>query len=316
MPNTLETPPARRPFAAKYEHRGWGITLVAIGALGIFTFEISSIIVSLGLIAWGIYLLRGRGMDPAKAAKRAAESAKQAEAAAAQAQLNPAAPAPSMAAATSALADAHGAAALVAYRNLEATARAIHPEDPQQALEAALRSIGFDPAILNVPRLGSIPALGGTTPLEVFREWIIFGQHAYDIDASTRGQVYVDGSIEVTSNLVPHGKKAVVVDTQHDLRTAHLQFVSSEWSLPIPISMDQVPESRRIVEQVAAYVETIKPQAATSADITSMVQAILNNSGLPPAERIRQLSNLRYERLLSDAEFASAKARILGDQDR
>jgi hypothetical protein len=42
------------------------------------------------------------------------------------------------------------------------------------------------------------------------------------------------------------------------------------------------------------------------------VDAILENTGQPPAEKLTQLSNLRYDRLLSDDEFQRAKNKILG----
>ena len=43
-----------------------------------------------------------------------------------------------------------------------------------------------------------------------------------------------------------------------------------------------------------------------------MMETILNSSGQPPAEKLKQLSDLRFQRLLSDSEFEAAKARILG----
>jgi hypothetical protein len=67
-----------------------------------------------------------------------------------------------------------------------------------------------------------------------------------------------------------------------------------------------------MIAQLAARVEELKPRAATAADISTMIDVILNNSGQPAAEKLKQLSNLRYERLLTDAEFEAAKTRILG----
>jgi len=48
------------------------------------------------------------------------------------------------------------------------------------------------------------------------------------------------------------------------------------------------------------------------ADIREMVDGILNNTGQPAAERIRQLDVLRYEHLVSNDEFKQAKDKILG----
>jgi hypothetical protein len=38
----------------------------------------------------------------------------------------------------------------------------------------------------------------------------------------------------------------------------------------------------------------------------------MSNSGQPAAEKLKQLSDLRFQRLLSDSEFEAAKAKILG----
>ena len=42
------------------------------------------------------------------------------------------------------------------------------------------------------------------------------------------------------------------------------------------------------------------------------VETILNATGKSQAERIQELSNLRYQRLISDEEFQAAKTKILG----
>jgi len=69
---------ARRPFAAKYSHQGWGIGLGIFGVLAIiasFTPQtetpesgssnpFATILVGLGAIAWSVYLLRGQGRKP------------------------------------------------------------------------------------------------------------------------------------------------------------------------------------------------------------------------------------------------------------
>ena len=305
-------PQARRPFAAKYEHKGWGLGLTIFGGLGIFagisslvspttTTEsdpVGSFIVALASLALGIYLLRGRGVDPKIAARRAAAEQRQAALAA-----------EGMEQATRALAAARGGAAVVAYRNLEATVQRFHPQDAAAKLHEALAFINFDPSRLNSPRFGMVHSTNGGA-VEVFRDWIIYGQESHDVDASTRGNVYVDGAVRVSAVPVA-GTKTVVNQTQ-DLRTAQLQFVSASWSMSVPINPDQANEARRLVGQLAVNVELLKPRGVTAAEMSAMVNTILNSTGQPPAEKLKQLSNLRFERLLSDEEFEAAKARILG----
>jgi hypothetical protein len=314
--NNLEQPSVkqevRRPFASKFAHRGWGIGLAVVGglvflggfaALGPGSTPIPSFVIGLVLIAWAVYLLRGQGINPAVAERRAAEAQRKAAIVAA-----------SIDQAKAALAAAGaGGAALVAYRNLDQTVKQSDPQNAQARLAEILTEIAFDPSsISQSPRYGTVGAVGGGI-VEIFRDWIVFGQEAHDVDLTTRAQVFVDGSIQVTSSVVTNKKgKSRVVNQQHDMRTAQLQLTSATWSMSVRILPDQANEARRAIDQLAAHVESLKPQNATAADIRSMVDTILNATGQPPAEKLKQLSNLRYERLLTDEEFESAKTRILG----
>ncbi|MFK3669865.1 hypothetical protein ACI2IX_06800 [Leifsonia aquatica] len=302
--------PSRRPFAAKYAHRGWGIGLIVFGVLAFFggfsvigsgTNPIPSFVVGLGAAAVGVYLFRGRGVNPAVSARNAAAEYRTAarvlvaldEAKAALA----AAPA--------------GGATVVAYRNLEATARRLQPAEAPALIAAAVSEACVDPAALESPWLGAVAAVGGGQ-VEFFADWVIYGQEAHDVDASTRGQVFVDGSVQVTSAVVTDKKGApTIVNQQHDLRTAQLQLTSATWSMSVAIDQSQVQDARRLVDQLAARVQSAK-EAASTGEIRDLVDTILMSTGQPPAEKLRELSNLRYERLLSDEEFESAKSRILG----
>lgn len=325
-PSAPTDDPTRRPFAAKFAHRGWGIGLGVFGILSVISGlgsipgavagtttanPVVSILLGLGLITFAVYLLRGQGESPAAAKRRAAA----AEAKAAAAQRQAARAAADMNAATTALAGAGvGGASVVAFRNLEATAQSTHGAEAPAKIAEALEAAGFDPASLSSPRYGTVAALSGGV-IEIYRDWIIFGQEANDVDATTRGQVFTDGSIQVTSAVITDKKnKSKVVNQQHDLRTATLQITSATWSMSVPIDPNHTNEARRLVDQLATHVDSLKPQSATSTDIRSMVDMILNNTGQPPAERLRQLSNLRYEQLLTDDEFEMAKTRILGIQ--
>ena len=123
----------------------------------------------------------------------------------------------------------------------------------------------------------------------------------YDLDVSTRGNVTVDGSIQLDKN----NKKV-------DMRTATLQLATQEWSHAFKILPDEADEARRILNQLAVLVEQMQPKALTSADVKDLMEKLLANSGKSPAEKLEELSNLRYQRLLTDQEFESAKTKILG----
>jgi hypothetical protein len=179
-------------------------------------------------------------------------------------------------------------------------------------VEQAILQTSFDRSLLDSPRFGYVAAPGGGS-VEFFRDFVVFGQEAYDYEATTRGQVYVDGGIQVSSSVV-HDKKGrqQIVERTHDHRAANVQLTSGTWTMGFAISPDAVNESRRYVDQMSIRVSELQPKNATAADIQGMVDQILRSSGQPPAEKLKQLSNLRYDRLLSDDEFQRAKNKILG----
>jgi ribosomal protein L24 len=252
-------------------------------------------------------------VDPQAVERRAAAAQRREEQAVVTAQRKAERAAEELGQATALLAAAGGkGAAFVAYQNLEKTAKRFYPTETQRKIDEALTSIKFDRARIDSPRLGAIVGLKGRR-IDVFRDWIICGRDVYDVDASTRGQVYVDGSVQVTSAVVPKGNKGKtrIVETEHDLRTARVQLASTVWSVSMPIALSRTDEARRLVYQLLAHVETLKPRAGTGS-ISTLLDAILRNTGQPAAERITELSNLRYEHLLSDEEFEKAKAKILG----
>ena len=277
---------SRRPFAAKYAHKGWGWTLLIIGALSLLGKQaITGYIFDAVLLIAGVYLLRGQGVSPRQ------EEKNQRKAALAQSNLE---------SAVAALKGATGGAAVVAHRNLFALISKQYKDDPNTKWNETLTSIDFDPASVESKLIGNIRT-GLKVNVEVFQDWIIWSQSAYDVDATTKGEVHLDGSKQ-------HDAKGNL----RDLRTAEVQFSSANWALRVPINPDIANEARQVVSQLNRFTETLKPTAATTEDIASMVQAILTNTGQPQAERIEQLSALRFQRLLSDEEFEAAKTRVLG----
>ena len=96
------------------------------------------------------------------------------------------------------------------------------------------------------------------------------------------------------------------------MRKASIQLVSTEWSETFQIHPDQATEARRIVAQLSAVSNSLKPDAVSGSEVKALLEAILAQNSQPAAEKLKQLSDLRYQRLLSDEEFEAAKAKVLG----
>jgi len=210
-------------------------------------------------------------------------------------------------AAVTALQAATGGARVVAHRNLYRTISKYYGAQVQEIWNLALTSINFEQSTVESELLGEVRSpvwLGRDYPLpkvEIFRDWVIFGPDAFDIDSTTQMEVYLEGS----KQLGPDG-------SQVDLRTAEIQLTSAKWAQRLKIWPDDGNEARHIASRLNLITEALKPSTATAADITAMLNAILNNSGHTAAERIEQLNDLRYQRLLSDQEFEAAKTKVLG----
>lgn len=336
----------RRPFASRFAHRGWGMTLVIAGglfALSSFTnilagigvaaaglggtaaaqesapagiviavFGVFTLLVNLAMVTWGVYLLRGRGESPRAVRRRetaerrrAEDQQRRDEAARVRAERA----GHEISVAVAALAVATGGAAVVAYREVRATARRWYPQEADAMVAEAIEAEGIDLSPLDAPRLGLIFSRDGRNSIEVYRDWIIRGTDAHDVDAFTQGHVHVDGSIQVSSTRDSSNR---VVEKRHDMRTAELQFIGSGWSISEKINPDHAIDARKLVAELSAHIETLKSRGLTQDDLKGMVETILNNTGQPPAEKLKQLSNLRFDRLLSDDEYEQAKAKILG----
>jgi hypothetical protein len=283
----------KRPFAAKYAYKWQGWLLVFFSVAGVsgatqadtVPEAIASGSFAVVFLIVGIYLLRGRGVSPKALERQKARAEKL------QNDID---------SATALLASATGVAAVLAFRSLEKILKRV--PDPQARLTQILSDIKFDRKLIVSQQLGVVPTPGMfSPPVEVFKDWIISGQIGFNIDQSTRGEVNLDGSIQVDSK----GNKK-------DMRTATMQFVSTTWSHVFSIDPDSASDARRIVSQLGVIADSQKPSAVTLSDISKLIETILNNSGQPAAEKIKALSDLRFQRLLSDEEFEAAKAKVLG----
>ena len=285
-----------RKFAAKYQYKWQGWTLIVLGVTGLSgagnaTTPVNvaiSVVLTLVFFTLGVFLLRGQGVSPAQEARRKAKADKL------QSQIDNA---------TSRLASAKGGAAVVAYRHLEALIKGTKTSDSPERFKAILADIKFDPKSIESQFIGSIPRSGiwKVVNVEIFKDWIISGPESFDVDISTRAEVNVDGAITYDAK-----------NNKIDNRTATIQFVSTDWSTSFSISPDRADDARRMASQLMAVIEELKPKSATTADISALMKTIMNNSGQPAAQKLQQLSDLRYQRLLTDEEFEAAKAKVLG----
>ena len=201
-----------------------------------------------------------------------------------------------------------GVRAVLAYEDLEAMVRKTYKNEADKKLTELLDSIEFDRSRLESKYIGSVPNIGagmfgsGTAgQVRIYKDWVIAGKIGYDFDVSTRGDVTMDGSIQ-------YGKNNQAIDN----RKASLHLATQDWSHSFSIHPDKADEARRLLNQLTAIVEQMKPKAVSAADITEAMERLMSSSGKSPAEKLEELSNLRYQRLLTDQEFELAKEKILG----
>lgn len=286
-------------FRPTNKRKKWGLGLFLLGAFGVVTFIAQSFVLDIGAVIFGIIFYLGvafggltlllKEPDPARVAEKAAK-----EEQAIQGLL-------------SQLESATGVGAVIAYEKLVAMIVKKNQPETRSRLESALESINFDKSRIESKFIGSVSNLdgpmfgsGNKKLVRVFKDWVIAGEFGYNFDISTRGQVNVDGAIGYDNK----GRRV-------DNRTASLQLATQDWSHTFKILPDQADEARRILQQLAAIVDQMKPQGVSAADIEAAMEKLISKSGKSQAERLEELSNLRFQRLLSDQEFEKAKAKIL-----
>jgi hypothetical protein len=289
-------------YKPKTKTQKWGLAIFAFSILGVVAGLASGdvAIAVVLLVVYGLSAALGFYMWTSNApseyfGKRNLEKQRQADGAI-QAALEP-------------LNDLSGVKAVLAYEHLESLVRKAYKKDAGPKLSDLLQSIGFDKSNVESKFLGTVdgralaPFLGfmSSDKVRVYKDWVIAGKIGYDFDVSTRGEVTVDGSIAYDKNNKPV-----------DNRTASLHLATQDWSHSFSIDPNQADQARRILNQLNAIVEQLKPKAVSAADIADLMERLVNSTGQSPAEKLEELSNLRYQRLLSDKEFESAKQKILG----
>lgn len=278
----------RRKFAAKYRYRKTGVWLLIIGllfllgSLGGGDEIILSLLIGVTGTVLGIYFLRGQGEHPKVTERRLA--AEQHQAAVVKHSIDQAV--------WNLQQNSQGALGLIAYRNFEATLQHYYPHDFENQKYHILSQINFDINKIVSPLIGVIYT-SDAQALEVFEDWLIIGQHGYDVDETTYAEIHESRNYETAQT------------------TVMLTFASRRWSFSVPIDQANVSDARRIIAQFHAFSRTLQSRGASVSDIQSLVDQILANTGKSPAEKLEQLDDLRYKRLLSDQEFADSKKRIL-----
>ena len=310
MDSSKDGNPARRRFAAKRRYGWQGWTLIGLAAygttlnLGQASPRYEGLLVTCVFILSGIYLLRGKPKVPTTPSGERhkqglvhdgiASAEDREKVARGQLELQR----DKIKQAKHRLSKASGAAAVVAHRNL---VELLRTGNHGVTLDEIFHEIGFNRESIVSTKIGVIPVL---TPygavIEVFEKWIICGDKPYDVDSTTHGEVFLEGTVQVDSS-----------GSKRDLRSASVQFVSSSWATTFPISPDEVAAARLVVARLAKILAGANP-ADLASDIRKLLEDIVNSTKQTDAEKIEQLSDLRYQRLLTDQEFESAKAKVLG----
>ena len=269
FPGVESDPSHRRPFAAKRRYTQWGVVLGIIGGLWLLNFTLGlvlgggnfwvhlpTLLVAVALGLCSAYLLRGPKVPKSSLPNRGAVFARRSMPLRMPMRMPTAQSAQLVTHAANDLQQARGGAALVAYRRLEATVSHYYPMDTHVHFQRALASIGFNMATLNSPRLGYVPTNDGTS-LEVFRDWIIHGQLAYDVDSTTRGRVRETGSIQLNSEVVTdrHGQVSLV-DRETDTRAVEVSFWSNSWRMSAALPLHVAADARRLVDEFNAHMES------------------------------------------------------------
>lgn len=282
-------------YKPKHTSQKWGWALAIFGFFGVVTGIITGLIqmtvIYLAFLGVGTYLLTST--KPQKRYEKRMED----KATAAQSEIQ---------SVLKELENATGVEAFLVHEHLESLVDEAGP-NYSKTLSELLASINFDESRVESNYLGSLDNLGsgtyggrGRETIRIYEQWVVSGDMGYDFDVSTRGSVNVDGSIQFDKN-----------NNEVDMRTATLQLATQDWSKAFKIRPDEADEARRIVNQLAAIVEEMKPKVLTAVDMKEAMEKLLESTAKSPAEKLVELSNLRYQRLLTDQEFQAAKTKIL-----
>ena len=282
-------------YKPKHTSQKWGWALAIFGFFGVVTGIITGLIqmtvIYLAFLGVGTYLLTST--KPQQRYEKRMED----KATAAQSEIQ---------SVLKELENATGVEAFLVHEHLESLVDEAGP-NYSKTLSELLASINFDESRVESNYLGSLDNLGsgtygggGSETIRIYEQWVVSGDMGYDFDVSTRGSVNVDGSIQFDKN-----------NNEVDMRTATLQLATQDWSKAFKIRPDEADEARRIVNQLAAIVEEMKPKVLTAVDMKEAMEKLLESTAKSPAEKLVELSNLRYQRLLTDQEFQAAKTKIL-----
>ena len=202
------------------------------------------------------------------------------------------------------LKEATGAKAFISHTKLKTLLDRTQTQNKNERLMQLLNSINFQESRIQSTYIGSLHNLRasqvrGDGKIHIYKDWVIVGDRGWDFDISTRGEVTLEGSVQFVNN------------AKHDTRATTLQLATKDWSEAFQLFPSQANEARRILNQLSAIIDDMKPKGATVLDVEAAMGKLVDGVGKSQAERLEELSNLRYQRLLTDAEFESAKKKIL-----
>lgn len=185
--------------------------------------------------------------------------------------------------------------------------------DAQIRWNSALAGIGFDSSLVNSPLIGSLATTEGG-PFEAYEDFVTFGGYALDNCRFSTLSVFQDGQVQVTvTNVTDKKGRSRPVQQVHDLRTAAIQVSGPTGTIRAGIHPDFAGQAQQLAAQFNARMQALAPSAVTSEDLKTMIDSILNATGPSAADKLKQLDRLRYDRLLSDADWSLAKDRILNN---
>jgi len=160
------------------------------------------------------------------------------------------------------------------------------------------------------------------SPIEVRTDRIIYEGKAHRLDESTRAQVFLDGSEQVTYRptatrtllLAPLPGSAAVgaLATQkkerHDTREGSFQVSSTSWAVKTQIKPQHIQEARSIAERINRIAESLEREATRA---NTPAPTATPTAGVSVVEEIATLAALHQSGSLTDDEFAALKKQAI-----
>lgn len=200
----------------------------------------------------------------------------------------------------------------------------------QQALEALAKESNQSKQVILLRRLDEISDIVGdylqmdpgpsvSGPID---NWTFLDQKLSEVgisresvlSGSLSGNVRLRHFIftDVFPGFVVTGGRVFTIDSATRVHLHHssaLEIIGTDWTAKYYES-----NAASVGERLKAHIETLSsPQKNSKKDIRRLIDSVLESSRQSTAQKLKELSDLRYSRLLSDLEFQEAKRRLLGE---